>query len=277
MPARRCRPRPRSGRRRSAFARRRGPGTSGPAAPRCRRAGAAATPSSWTARIRPGRGADAADLLDREADGQQVAAEAAVAPGNGRPRMSWLARSSLMSYGNSAVRSISAARGATCSSARTRTASRRSDLLVGEAVSTRGLGAVGWSPRPSYAAGARRSVGHAVGARSPSGGGAVAVQEQRSGDRDAGIRVMARRTGSRARWRLQSARTDMDQTAHPDPDRGRVVGLTRPWPSCASASRRARAGEPVRRLDRGPERCPTCGSATWTDATALAASGSCPR
>ena len=46
---------------------------------------------------------------------------------------------SLRSHGNSAVRSISAARGATRSSARTRTASRRQALLLGEAV-RRGVG-----------------------------------------------------------------------------------------------------------------------------------------
>ena len=44
--------------------------------------------------------------------------------GNGSARMSWSASSRRTSCGNSAERSISAARGATCSSAKTRTASR---------------------------------------------------------------------------------------------------------------------------------------------------------
>ena len=46
--------------------------------------------------------------------------------GNGSASTSWLASSSLTSHGNSAVRSISAARGAIRSSASNRTASRYS-------------------------------------------------------------------------------------------------------------------------------------------------------
>ena len=81
-------------------------------------------PSSWTARISP----DVAHARLICSIARQIVRRSTPSPpwasGNGRPRMSWEASSAWTSRGNSPVRSISAARGAIRSSARTRTASR---------------------------------------------------------------------------------------------------------------------------------------------------------
>ena len=80
-----------------------------------------------------GRGADAAELLDGQADREQVAAEAAVLdPGTAAPGCPARRAARRTSPGNSPLRSMSAARGAMRSSASARTASRRSALLVAQ-------------------------------------------------------------------------------------------------------------------------------------------------
>ncbi len=82
-------------------------------------------PSDCTARIRP----DVAHArLICSIARHRVSRSAPRPPcrsANGIARMSWLARSRRTSSGHSAVRSMSAARGAICSSASSRTASRR--------------------------------------------------------------------------------------------------------------------------------------------------------
>jgi hypothetical protein len=73
--------------------------------PAARRAGEAdrEAPSSWTARMSPVVAHDAAELLDRQAQGQQVRTEPAVRSSNGMPRMSWSARSCAEVLGEVAV------------------------------------------------------------------------------------------------------------------------------------------------------------------------------
>ncbi len=83
-------------------------------------------PSSWTARMSP---VVAQARLSCSIARQTVRRSAPTPPwdsGNGRPRISYSARRSLRSAGNSPARSTSAARGATRSSARAATVSRRS-------------------------------------------------------------------------------------------------------------------------------------------------------
>ena len=91
-------------------------------------------PSSWTARIRP---VVAQARLSCSMARQTLSSSPPRPPcatGNGSARTSCSASSSRRSYGNSPVRSISAARGATRSSASTRTASRSIALLLGQPV-----------------------------------------------------------------------------------------------------------------------------------------------
>ena len=116
----------------------------------CRPAGAAATPSSWTARISP---VVAQARLSCSIARQSVRRSAPRPPysrGTAGPGCPAAARSSLRSWGNSPVRSISAARGATRSSASVRTASRRSA-----------------APRSAGRRGSARSHGHRAHATGP--------------------------------------------------------------------------------------------------------------
>ena len=97
-----------------------------PSARRCRRGGAAATPApgprgSGRSSRRPGSVARRRDRCVSRSPPRPPCSS-----GNGNARMSWAASSWRRSSGNSPVLSISAARGATRSSARVRTASRRS-------------------------------------------------------------------------------------------------------------------------------------------------------
>ena len=123
-PRRRSRPRPRSARTRSGRCPRRAPARTGRAAPPCRRGGAAAQPSSWTARMSPvvAQAAESASIA------RQTVSRSPPRPpkrsGNGSPRIPCSASRLRRSSGNVSVRSISAARGATRSRAIVRTASR---------------------------------------------------------------------------------------------------------------------------------------------------------
>ena len=81
-------------------------------------------PSSWTARISPVVAQARLSCSMARQSVRRSPPRPPYASGNGRPRMSCAASSARTSCGNSDVRSISAARGAIRSSARTRTASR---------------------------------------------------------------------------------------------------------------------------------------------------------